>query len=95
MEPALGFEPRTDGLQNRSSTAELSRRHAFPGGIGVDGAGRPDTSGRIGGSVDAGMSGAVVWTPIARTCISTLLIWHIFFKSQPLSLSFLRFRDIV
>ena len=25
MEPALGFEPRTDGLQNRSSTAELSR----------------------------------------------------------------------
>ena len=27
MEPALGFEPRTDGLQNRSSTAELSRRH--------------------------------------------------------------------
>ena len=26
MEPALGFEPRTDGLQNRSSTAELSRQ---------------------------------------------------------------------
>ena len=26
LEPALGFEPRTDGLQNRSSTAELSRR---------------------------------------------------------------------
>ena len=25
LEPALGFEPRTDGLQNRSSTAELSR----------------------------------------------------------------------
>ena len=29
MEPALGFEPRTDGLQNRSSTAELSRHHVF------------------------------------------------------------------
>ena len=28
MEPALGFEPRTDGLQNRSSTAELSRHIA-------------------------------------------------------------------
>ena len=27
LEPALGFEPRTDGLQNRSSTAELSRPH--------------------------------------------------------------------
>ena len=24
MEPAVGFEPTTDGLQNRSSTAELS-----------------------------------------------------------------------
>ncbi len=25
MEPAAGFEPATDGLQNRSSTTELSR----------------------------------------------------------------------
>ena len=25
-EPALGFEPRTDGLQNRCSTTELCRR---------------------------------------------------------------------
>ena len=24
MEPAVGFEPTTDGLQNRSSTTELS-----------------------------------------------------------------------
>lgn len=24
MEPAVGFEPTTDGLQNRSSTPELS-----------------------------------------------------------------------
>ena len=37
LEPALGFEPRTDGLQNRSSTAELSRhivpRDTVPAGI--------------------------------------------------------------
>ena len=26
VEPTLGFEPRTDGLQNRCSTTELSRR---------------------------------------------------------------------
>ncbi len=26
MEPTLGFEPRTDGLQNRCSTTELHRR---------------------------------------------------------------------
>ena len=30
MEPALGFEPRTDGLQNRSSTAELSWHEMIP-----------------------------------------------------------------
>ena len=29
LEPALGFEPRTDGLQNRSSTAELSWRRTI------------------------------------------------------------------
>ena len=26
MEPAVGFEPTTDGLQNRSSTTELCRQ---------------------------------------------------------------------
>ena len=30
LEPALGFEPRTDGLQNRSSTAELSWHRMIP-----------------------------------------------------------------
>ena len=30
LEPALGFEPRTDGLQNRSSTAELSWHEMIP-----------------------------------------------------------------
>ena len=33
VEPALGFEPRTDGLQNRSSTTELSWHLSFQGEV--------------------------------------------------------------
>ena len=32
MEPAVGVEPTTDGLQNRCSTTELSRREIRPYG---------------------------------------------------------------
>jgi hypothetical protein len=31
MEPVVGFEPTTDGLQNRCSTTELNWRDHRPG----------------------------------------------------------------
>ena len=74
LEPALGFEPRTDGLQNRSSTAELSR----PGEAGHCISIRSVSESAVQGDDRAGN-----------------IIWHIFSKSQTLSLYFSRFRGIV
>ena len=111
LEPALGFEPRTDGLQNRSSTAELSRLHCMcwysvrlPLGHTACAETVPCCARAHTACADA-LSGfrsnvtAFNADHPVKKCgphlIPGNIIWHIFSKSQTLSLSFSRFRGIV
>ena len=93
LEPALGFEPRTDGLQNRSSTAELSRPHCVCWYSVRLPLGHSWYSVRFHSDVAA--FNAIPVQKMRLHLIPGNIIWHIFSKSQTLSLYFLHFRGIV
>jgi len=50
MEPVAGFEPATDGLQNRCSTTELNWRTDFPIVVAFAVARKPEHPSEPGGS---------------------------------------------